>query len=526
MSSLSTLPKGDSAWLLRKAIERIMQQVSVLETNIGSSTTGNSANTQIIFNDAGTLRGDAGLTYNKTTDLLSVGAATITGDLTVDTSTLKVDSANNRVGVATTTPGCRVDIVSDSNTSLAPVLRVNSNNVAVNTALAYDGLVASNILNLQSGTSQGIIFNTNAGTERYRIASDGVATWSNVGGVAGTAMTLNSTGLGVGRTPSYRFQASSGTKATTAAIATVGGITTTDADDFGIFFRIKTDATATNRYAAISSFDNGSGNGPRDLVLQDLGGNVGISVTPSAWAAGTKAFQVGNTAALWNLSSGLYLSNNRFYDGANKYIITGAATAYEQSSGSHVWLNAPSGTAGNAITFTQAMTLDASGNLLVGTTSNAPAGTQSQFVNEWSGGAKWGSTFNQTVSSATAYTHIAFCTNGTVRGSIDANNTTITYGTVSDYRLKENVQPISNALTRIAALKPSTYKWKDSGTDGEGFIAHELAAVVPLAVVGQKDAVNEDGSIKAQQIDLSKVVPILVAAIKELAAEVNALKNA
>jgi hypothetical protein len=162
----------------------------------------------------------------------------------------------------------------------------------------------------------------------------------------------------------------------------------------------------------------------------------------------------------------------------------------------------------------------------VGTTSNAPAGTQSQFVNEWSGGAKWGSTFNQTVSSATAYTHIAFCTNGTVRGSIDANNTTITYGTVSDYRLKENVQPISNALTRIAALKPSTYKWKDSGTDGEGFIAHELAAVVPLAVVGQKDAVNEDGSIKAQQIDLSKVVPILVAAIKELAAEVNALKNA
>ncbi len=99
MSSLSTLPKGDSAWLLRKSIQRIMQQVSVLETNIGSSTTGNSANTQVIFNDAGTLRGDAGLTYNKTTDTLSTGSATITGDLTVDTSTLKVDSANDRVGI-------------------------------------------------------------------------------------------------------------------------------------------------------------------------------------------------------------------------------------------------------------------------------------------------------------------------------------------------------------------------------------------------------------------------------------------
>jgi hypothetical protein len=82
MSSLFTLPNGDSAWLLRKAIERIMQQVSVLETNIGASTTANSSNTQIIFNDNGTLRGDAGLTYNATTDTLTVGNATITGDLT------------------------------------------------------------------------------------------------------------------------------------------------------------------------------------------------------------------------------------------------------------------------------------------------------------------------------------------------------------------------------------------------------------------------------------------------------------
>ena len=100
MSSLSTVPKGDSAWLLRKAVQRVMQQVSVLETNIGTSTTGNSANTQVIFNDAGTLRGDPDLIFNTATNrlvalnleataALQVGTnATITGDLTVDTSTL------------------------------------------------------------------------------------------------------------------------------------------------------------------------------------------------------------------------------------------------------------------------------------------------------------------------------------------------------------------------------------------------------------------------------------------------------
>ena len=105
MSSLSTLPKGDSAWLLRKAVQRIMQQVSVLETNIGSSTTGNSANTQVIFNDAGTLRGDAGLTYNAATDTLTAGAATITGDLTVRTNKLKVDASG--VGIGTASPALR-----------------------------------------------------------------------------------------------------------------------------------------------------------------------------------------------------------------------------------------------------------------------------------------------------------------------------------------------------------------------------------------------------------------------------------
>ena len=121
MSNLSTLPKVDSAWLLRKAIERIIQQVSGLETNIGSSTTGNSANTQVIFNDNGTLRGDAGLTYNKTTDLL-LSEPPPSGDLTVDTSTLKVDSANDRVGIGTASPLNRLHVLGSATGSVGRIV--------------------------------------------------------------------------------------------------------------------------------------------------------------------------------------------------------------------------------------------------------------------------------------------------------------------------------------------------------------------------------------------------------------------
>ena len=116
--------------------------------------------------------------------------------------------------------------------------------------------------------------------------------------------------------------------------------------------------------------------------------------------------------------------------------------------------------------------------------------------------------------------------NNVTVGTIAVTTLATTYNSISDYRLKEAVQPLVGGLARVSALKPSIYKWKVNGSNGEGFIAHELADVVPAAVTGEKDAVNEDGTVNPQGVDLSKVVPILVAAIQELTAEVNALKNA
>jgi len=106
----------------------------------------------------------------------------------------------------------------------------------------------------------------------------------------------------------------------------------------------------------------------------DSSGNLGLGVTPSAWAASFKAQQIGNVSSIWMASNTTGISNNFFFDGASKYITTNFATSYEQGAGAHQWYTAPSGTAGNAISFSQAMTLDASGRLLVGTTGDIAAG--------------------------------------------------------------------------------------------------------------------------------------------------------
>jgi hypothetical protein len=151
---------------------------------------------------------------------------------------------------------------------------------------------------------------------------------------------------------------------------------------------------------------------------------------------------------------------------------------------------------------------DSSGNLLVGRT----AISASERVGITFGAGNEG--IRTVVASTATQFHIAF-NNGSTVGAISTNGSATTYSTSSDYRLKENVQPMIGALAKVAALKPVTYKWKIDGADGEGFIAHELAEVVPDAVTGEKDAVNEDGSIKPQGIDTSFLVATLTAAIKE-----------
>jgi hypothetical protein len=171
---------------------------------------------------------------------------------------------------------------------------------------------------------------------------------------------------------------------------------------------------------------------------------------------------------------------------------------------------------------TASMTLDASGNLLVNTTTVLDAAHLTVACTAGSG-SKIPLSLKVGLDSA-GYVAVNLRNQTGSQGTIVVDVTGVRYLTASDYRLKEVLGPISGGLNRVNALKPSVYKWKVDGSNGEGFIAHELAEVVPAAVNGLKDAVNEDGTINPQNVDMSRIVPILVAAIQELTARVQTLE--
>ena len=256
----------------------------------------------------------------------------------------------------------------------------------------------------------------------------------------------------------------------------------------------------------------------------DSGGNVGIGTSsPSSKLEVSSA--TGNTVLTVTNTSGTIQLQQNVNDG---YInMTGTGNIVFRSSVSYV----------------ERMRIDSSGNLLVGTTSNLGGGTLDVYstaraagfiINNSSGSQDAVNIANQ---ANAAYSAIRFWVNGrpdvgSLIGSISCTTSATAYNTSSDYRLKENIAPMTGALAKVSALKPVTYTWKADGSDGQGFIAHELQEVVPDAVTGKKDAVNEDGSIKPQGVDTSFLVATLTSALQELheivkaqAAEIALLKS-
>ena len=113
-------------------------------------------------------------------------------------------------------------------------------------------------------------------------------------------------------------------------------------------------------------------------------------------------------------------------------------------------------------------------------------------------------------------------------GKISYTSSATTYSTTSDYRLKENISYDFDATTRLKQLKPCRFNFiiDEDNNVVDGFLAHEVSSIVPEAILGEKDATKEDGSIDPQSIDQAKLVPLLVKTIQELEARITALENA
>ena len=343
----------------------------------------------------------------------------------------------------------------------------------------------------------------------------------------GSALTFDGTNLGIGTSsPGEKLEVAGKLKITSPSADLILDATGTVAN---ARWRILAQTGNTAKLFRISDDTAGA-----DRLVIDASGNLGLGVTPSAWAtSGRKVFQIGTGGAgVTHFAGGggvNVLSNNTYFDGTSSiYINNGVAQQYIQSSSGHVWNTAPSGTAGNAISFTQAMTLDSSSNLLVGKTSfdYSIRGFQASPVGDV-GNTQPGACFFANRTTTTGDAFIWFY-GGVKVGSVSVTGSATSYNTSSDYRLKDNQQPLTGSGKFIDSLQPKTWSWKADGSKGVGFIAHEVQEVSPQSVVGEKDAVDEEGNpiMQAMEYGSAEFIANIVAELQSLRKRVAALEQA
>jgi hypothetical protein len=240
-------------------------------------------------------------------------------------------------------------------------------------------------------------------------------------------------------------------------------------------------------------------------VYKDASGNVGIGTS----SPGSKLHVVGQIEASTDTTTPAG-GNAYFYKASAGAVISGFANVFET---------------GGLGSRAERARINTGGQLLLGTSSGL--GTNSRFAVQFAGGgSEYGMTMRPVTNSTVAIEFQNAAGSGI--GAVAITSTGTSFNTTSDYRLKQNVAPMTGGLATVAALKPCTYTWKADGSAGQGFIAHELQAVVPDCVTGEKDAVEIVDDLDAegkkigtkevpryQGVDTSFLVATLVAAIQE-----------
>ena len=384
---------------------------------------------------------------------------------------------------------------------------------------AFTTLSASSTVTLSGGTANGVLY----------LNGSKVVT-------SGSALTFDGTNLGIGTSsPAYKLDVNGNAQIGNATAGTnrflyINGVANKAS---GIAFQ----ESGTNRWLIGNGAASENGNfeiydatNGNNFILT-RSGNLGLGVTPSAWNSVLKAVSVGRAGSniFGQTSANLTgITANAIFDSSDwKYVTTDNASRYQQNGGVHSWYNAPSGTAGNTITFTQAMSLTADGTLLIGKTAAdvSVAGFQyradidSLAVSTADSGI--GCVYLTRTANTGAFVQFLYSTGLTSVGSITTDGSTTAYNTSSDYRLKNITGPITTSGAYIDSLNPVEGTWKADGSIFVGLIAHEVQEASRTQVAtGTKDGAE----MQAMDYSNSELIANLIAEVKSLRQRVATLE--